>query len=378
MKNIEKINAINDIEEEDNKDVAIKVPFNPNDIKVSIRPYTLGQILDDLDDDIIKLNTDFQRLAGLWSIKKKSRFIESLLLNLPIPSFYFAEDKDKKWEIVDGLQRISSLKEYVKAESFNLESLEFLDEYTGWSFKKLPKDLQRRIKTFQITIYVIEKGTPSVVKYNIFSRINQGGLVLKPQEIRHALHQGIAADLVQEMVSKESSCGKAFLKVTESKIKSDRMEDRDFATRFAAFYLIPYKMYEPDLDSFMNKGMGEMGKLNLQGQTKLKADFEKAMKTAYIIFEDDAFRKRFEYRESRKPINKALFEVLSVNFAKLEEEELALLIARKVIFKEKLMLLHNDSNGKFLRSISHGTAQKEMVEQRFKDIEKIIKETLTS
>ncbi len=372
MKNIEN----EDIETEDNQDVAIKVPFNPNNIKVSIRPYTLGQILEDLEDEVINFNTDFQRLANLWSVKKKSRFIESLLLNLPIPSFYFAEDMDKKWEIVDGLQRISSLKGYVKDKSFLLTDLEFLGEYAGKSFAELPRDLQRRIKTFQITIYVIEKGTPSVVKYNIFSRINQGGLVLKPQEIRHALHQGIAADLVKEMVSPENSCGKAFLKATMEKIKTDRMEDRDFATRFAAFYLIGYEKYEPDLDTFMNKGMTEMAKSEPSVRTKLRKDFEKAMKAAYAIFEEDAFRKRLKTDDNKKPINKALFEVLSVNFAKRTDAELALLISRKAGFKKKLMALHNRPDGKFLRSITNGTAQKEMVEQRFTDIKTIIDQTL--
>lgn len=382
-----------EVEAEDNSNIVIEIPFNPNEIKVSTKPHTIGQLLDRLEYNEINLNTDFQRLSNLWSDTKKSRFIESLILKLPIPTFYFAEsDKNSVWDVVDGLQRISTLKHFILDEAdkrLKLVNLEFLKELNGKTFEDLPRDLKRRIKTFDITIYIIEKGTPDVVKFNIFKRINQGGLVLTPQEIRHAIHQGVAADLIADLVRNKdllnennqlikeaTEAGKAFVAATEGKIKSDRMQDRDFANRFVAFYLIAYKEYSPDLDSFMNKGLTAIKNLAQNEIEKLKNDFKLSMLLAKAIFGNDAFRKRFNLDDSRKPINKALFEAISVSFSKLSEEERNLLKSKKERFKAKLMALQNNLDKKFLNAISQGTASKENVEQRFKDIELIIKETL--
>ena len=377
------------VEPEDNSSITTEDNFNPSDIKVRTQPYTIAQVIDNLKHGEINMNTDFQRLSNLWSDTKKSSFIESLLLNLPIPMFYFAEMAKRKWEVVDGLQRISTLKSFVIDETLKLTKLEFLTKFNDKTYSELKREIQRSITDFPITICIIEQGTPDFVKFNLFKRINQGGLVLEPQEIRHALNQGIAADVVADLVRAEDLIdpngiilksktgeGIAFAKVTQWKIKSDRMQDRDFATRFISFYLIPYNKYEPDLDSFMNKGMGEIKKLSPDQIDKLKSDFKKSMELALEIFGEDAFRKRNDINDKRKPINKALFEVLSVNFAKLSDNERGLLNNKKHILKSKLMDLHNNSDQRFYRSISQGTAKKDKVEQRFSDIEKIIRETL--
>lgn len=382
-----------------NDTIIIKTPFDPNKIKVRTTVLSIGQIIDDLNDGIINLTPEFQRRPDLWDDRKKSRFIESLLLKLPIPAFYFNEKEENDLEVIDGLQRISTIKDYVIDKRLKLVDLEFLKEYNNCSIDGLPTILSRRIKTFQITAYVVEKGTPDDVKYNIFKRVNTGGLELTAQEIRHAINNGKPANLIADLVRGEDDTnqngiintrkekndsltelyatleGISFVKATGNKIGSFRMEDRDFANRFVSFYLIPYQEYEPDLDTFMNKGMVKINSLSTDEISKLKSDFRKSMDLAYNIFGNDAFRKRFNREDARKPINKALFEVLSVNFAKLSDKEAELLLIRKGLFIDNLIGLHNESDGKFFRSITQGTATKENVEKRFKDIEKIIKET---
>lgn len=374
-----------------NDNTIISVPFDPNKIKVRTLPTTIGQIIDDLQYDVINLDTEFQRLPNLWDNSKKSRFIESILLKLPIPAFYFNEQEENNLEVVDGLQRISTIKSFVIDKNFKLEKLEFLKEYNGYSFDSLPPIFSRRIKTFPITTYIIEKGTPEEVKFNIFKRVNTGGLILTPQEIRHAINSGKPASLIAELVRAEAvkktkngevktlaatKEGIAFVKATDNRIGSFRMEDRDFATRFVAFYLIPYTQYEPDLDTFLNKGMHRIRDLSETEIDSLKSNFTASMDLAYTIFGNDAFRKRFHIFDSRKPINKALFETLSVSFAKLTANERLKLAEKKDIFKLKFIEIHNFSDGKFARSISQGTAQTESVNQRFKSILKIINETL--
>ena len=388
------------IELEENDDsVVIEVPFNPADIKVSTQPHTLGDLIERLEHGEIQLHSDFQRLPNLWNNTKKSRLIETILLRLPIPTFYFDGKDDNKWEVIDGLQRISTLRSFVLQKNLVLENLEFLKEYNGETYDKLPRELQRRIKTFPITVSILEKGTPVEVKYNIFSRLNQGGLVLTAQELRNALHQGKPAKLIADLVrnSREeyeeykeykenkgsgiiikeaTEEGKLFAKVTGGRIPSRRMEDRDFATRFVSFYLIDYNDYMPDMDSFMSNGMEKIGKLTDDQIINLKYDYRKSLNTAWDIFGNDAFRKRYNPNDPRKPINKALFDSLSVNLAKLPDRQCRDLIERKEIFKEKFIALHNKEDKKFLRSLTQGTALKANVVQRFSDIRNIIEETI--
>ncbi|MDR0321288.1 MAG: DUF262 domain-containing protein [Treponema sp.] len=382
------------IEREENDDnIVIEVPFNPADIKVTTQPLTLGDLIERLEYKEIKLHSDFQRLPNLWNNTKKSRLIETILLRLPIPTFYFDGKDDNKWEVIDGLQRISTLKSFVIQNILVLENLEFLKEYNGLTYDKLPRELQRRIKTFPVTVYILEKGTPDEVKYNIFSRLNQGGLVLTPQELRNALHQGKPANLIADLVRDKNEEynqenehgtdikvatpeGKLFVKVTMGCIPTRRMEDRDFATRFVSFYLIDYNDYTPDMDSFMSKGMKKIECLTDNQINQLKTDYTKALNTAWGIFGKDAFRKRYNLDEPRKPINKALFDSLSVNFANLPQEQCNKLIGKKDVFKNKLIALHNKEDKKFLRSLTQGTALKANVLQRFTEIKKIIEETL--
>src|SRR5690606_20671502 len=104
------------------------------------------------------------------------------------------------------------------------------------------------IEESQVTVYVIDPGTPDEVKFNLFKRINTGGLVLTSQEIRHALFQPQPAAFVRELAQLPE-----FIMATGGKIRTDRMEDRDFATRFLAFVLQEPADYRPDMDSFLNR-----------------------------------------------------------------------------------------------------------------------------
>lgn len=382
----------NKVEESDETNVPIKVPFDPNLIRIRRDPFTLGELIDKIEHNEVNFFTLFQRKADLWNETQQSRLIESILLKLPLPAFYFDEieeydertkEKSYLWQVIDGLQRCSVLKNFAVEKTMPLVNLEFLTQFDTKTYEKLPKELQktitfdklprelqRRITQTPITVYVVEKGTPEEVKFNIFKRINTGGLLLKPQEIRHALNQGIAATFVAELADI-----KEFKDATCNIIKTDRMEDRDFITRFVSFYLTPYSSYEPDLDSFMSKGMAAIKTLSKEKRNLMKIDFIKAMKTSIAIFGDDAFRKRQNKADGRRPINKALFESLSVVFSKLNDLQTNKLIDRKELFKENFIQLNNER--KFFSALASGTGQKERVQTRFSEIEKIINKTIS-
>ncbi len=370
----------NKIEESDESHVPIKVPFDPNLIRIRRDPFTLGELIDKIEHNEVNFFTLFQRKENLWDETKQSRLIESVLLKLPLPAFYFDElvredektkEKTYYWQVIDGLQRCSVLKNFAVKKTMELNDLEFLTQFNGENYDSLPRELKRRITQTPITVYVVEKGTPEEVKFNIFKRINTGGLILTPQEIRHALNQGVASEFVATLADLDE-----FKEATSWIIKTDRMEDRDFVTRFVSFYITPYTEYQPDLDTFMTKGMGLIKTLSDEKRNQMKSDFIRAMNTANVIFGDDAFRKRKAREDRRKPINKALFETLSVAFSKLNEKETKILIDKAELFTDKFIELNNDQT--FYNSLASGTGLKPSVTKRFSEIIRITNETISN
>ena len=374
-RNIEKDDYIE--KEEGNENVIVEIPFNPNDISINIIPRTIGQLVDKLEYEEI-LIPSYQRLPDLWSSKKKSRFIESLMLNLPIPLFYFDEAEDNKWRVIDGLQRISTLEHFIildnkkdkntttitkNRQPLILSDLEFKTEYNGKKWSELPRDIQRRIETNQVTINLIGKGTPEEVKYNIFSRINQGGEELTAQEIRTALFQGYRIEFLEQLVSPDTVAGKSFLTATDHSVTTRRQDDLDFVSRFLSFYILGFEKYEPDMDSFLTTGTKYIPKDTGKQELILK-DFQKAMDISYRIFETNAFRK-ITSDNQRNRINKPLFEVMSVYFAKITDSDQNKLLEAKNEFKNDfIQMLQIDQI--FWASITTGTATKDSVQKRHK------------
>ena len=159
----------NDIIENEigNEVVGIDVPFDPNQINVSSPPMNVGDIIDRLENGEIMLDTEFQRLPDLWDNVKKSRFIESLLLKLPIPKFYFDGQDDNKWRVIDGLQRISTFKSFIKEKTMRLQGLEFLKEL------RADKDLHS-MSVFVMTTSNDDKDRFDAYNYNV------AGYIVKP------------------------------------------------------------------------------------------------------------------------------------------------------------------------------------------------------
>lgn len=350
----------------------ITKPFNPNEIDVDISTVNLGSLIEQLENDEIELQPDFQRAADVWGGVKKSRLIESILLGLPLPSFYFSEDPvSQKLSVIDGLQRICAIRDFVleKEDPLKLQNLQFLKNFEGMTYSQLARPEIKRIKSLKITMNTLRKGTPLDVKYIIFQRVNTAGEPLTPQEMRHALNQGVAASFIRELSEMES-----FKKATNYSLKKKRMQDRDFVNRFIAFFM-GYQEYSGDLDMFLNDKMGELNKITPEERNNIKIAFDKSMQCCYQIFKEDTFRKRYDIADKRKPISKSVYDTLSVNIAWLSDEERNLLLDRAEVFKARMINLFNDD--KFNSSISTGTGQKYNVNIRFSFVKSLIKETIS-
>lgn len=336
-----------------------------------MRQMSLDLLIKRVMEEEIDLLTGFQRKGGLWKEKQQSCLIESILIRIPLPAFYFDGTDDNKWLVVDGLQRLVTLKRFAIDKDLKLEGLEFLSQFKGFTFDDLPRNMQRRIEETQVVVFLINPGTPGDIKYNIFRRINTGGLILSAQEIRHALNQGVPADFIAELARFPE-----FLKATCESIRTDRMEDRDYVLRFIAFNLIPYTRYKyaPDLDTFLNDAMSKIDKISPEERENLRKRFRQGMHAAYMIFGKDSFRKRYDKQHPRKPINKALFETWAYNLGRLEDFEINILLKEKEQVKNRFMKLMKIVS--FERSITTGTGQYNAVVERFTKVEKLIKEVL--
>ncbi len=340
----------------------ITKPYDP--LKVDILPQTLSMqaVIDRLENNEIDLEPDFQRRKDLWSEKEQSRLIESILIRIPLPAFYFDGRNDDCWTVVDGLQRISTINNFVVRKSedefkLKLSDLEYLVEFNGKTFEELPRPMQRRIRECQIYCYCIRGGTPDDVTSSIFKRLNTGGLPLSLAEIRNAVYRGNASNLVRKMA--ESKC---FINATRNKIPTDRMEDRDFTARFLAFYVLGYKKYTGDMNAFLEEGMSYVKtNLNEQQCEQILKVFEESMYICYSLFEKNSFRKMSKNGKFG-PLNKSLFESLSVSVAKMNRTEQNLLMDNHEIVMEEYKKLFNT---KFYDSITSATGTIEHVKDRY-------------
>ena len=359
-----------DIEPEDNSIEDIHGPFDPNAIDVDISVVNLGSLLEQLEYNEIDLQPEFQRESDVWTQVKKSRLIESVLLGLPLPSFYFSEDPEtNKLLVVDGLQRLCAFSDFCITKKLKLKGMQFLTGLEGWTYDKLDRTQIRRIKSLKVTLNTLRKNTPQRVKLVIFQRVNTAGVPLTSQEMRNALYQKKATDLLKRMVKLDS-----FRKATGGKIPSKRMTDCDFANRFVAFYLYR-KEYDGNLDEFMGDALENINRMSQQEIDSIHDTFDRSMTICYRLLGNTAFKRP----DPQKPnsflkTNKAIFEVLSVSIAQLSENEQEILVQRKARFQDEIYSLF--MNEDFIKSITSGTAKTPQVEYRHTKVQQLIKHVI--
>lgn len=350
----------------------IERPFDPDKIKILRETKTISLLCKRIDHGEIDLAPEFQRRARIWDQGRKSRLIESILLRIPLPVFYVASDRYDTWSVVDGLQRMTTIHDYLNG-AYLLRGLEYLTQFHDVGFLNLPRNMQRRIEETELVINVIQPGTPEEVMFNIFSRINTGGITLNSQEIRHALNKGPVRAFLEELVSFEE-----FQQATAGSISDIRMSARECALRFLAFYMTDWRNYtNNDLDGFLNFTMKSINEGNDQSRQTLREAFKYSMTAAHSIFDRDAFRKRYSVDAPRSPISKALFETWSVTLAKLESSSLATLVdAKRSVQSEFSERLSEDRD--FEVSISYATGVPARVHKRFSAVENIVQKVLSN
>ena len=292
-------------------------PFDAEKIRVDQQMLSVKYMLELMEQNLIELNPGYQRRSVWKDNKKKSLLIESLMLRIPIPAFYFYENEDGKYQVIDGQQRLTTIKEFVDGE-FRLSKLEYLGiEYNKKKFEDLDTKYVQRIYRTQIAVNILDARSPKNVIYDIFRRVNTGGVNLNPQEMRNAICKQEVRDFLVKSTQNEN-----YIMATRGRVKDDRMDSQELVLRFYAFYMLyDYENnivhYEdPNISSMLDAAIESLNKMNPERREELFQKFDLAMKRSYEAFGKYAFSKIQRdgsgVKRNLDYINKSLFSSFSV------------------------------------------------------------------
>lgn len=309
------------------------------------------------------LNPDFQR-DFLWDELKQSKLIESVLMRIPLPVLYLAENADGKVVVVDGLQRLATFQRFL-ADELKLRLPERPD-LDGRRFSDLPEKLQNRVEDCSLTLYSIDSKVPERARLDIFDRVNSG-VALTRQQMRNCLYMGRATRFLAEEAGTD-----LFKKATGGSLKRKTMRDREFVNRFCAFHLLPIEEYEGDMDRFLAKALGHMNRARDDSlEEKTRDAFRRSMMNNFLSFGKNAFRKHEPDQGNRGVINASLWDVMSTGLARYGTERV---LEQDEPFRTAFFTLLK--NEEFNEAISYGPNDARKVRRRFKMAGRMFQETL--
>ena len=345
-------------------------PWDPEKIRIHTKHYSLRQLVDMIADGDIDLTPDFQR-HYVWKASQRWSLIESLLLGIPLPSFYFNENAEGKLQVVDGVQRLTTIFKYVHQKSFKLGPVIYLRDLKGQGFDDLAAMFRRRLNSAQFVAHVIDPQTPYRVKFDIFRRINTHGTPLSAQEIRHCMSGARSRAFLRALANDES-----FLTATGDALKGHlRMADLEVALRFVGFRLFTPDEYAQygSFDEFLGVVTRRLDDdLTDQSLDQLRADFVRGMTNCYAVFGNYAFRKWPWDTDWRNPINRGLFESWGTVLA--DHDETTVRAGSAELVKRAREMMTNDSE--FIGSISGSTGDVRNVRTRLSTVREAVQEVL--
>lgn len=336
--------------------IKIQEQLDSNRRSVAFDSYdiTLKQIYDMLLEGMIDIAPEYQR-HFVWDVTRQSALIESLFLGIPIPSLFMATNADASWEVIDGLQRITTIlnfigdeeeleKTNIKYKKFKLSGLEKLDSMNGLTFEDLPKSMQIMLKTRPIRITVLNDRSDFNVRYDLFERLNTGGVTLHEQEIRNCVFIGEFNDFIKELSEDEDF--RAVVKMTANAERSGSYEE--LVLRFFA-YFDDSDLFVHSVKGFLNDYMEKKTK-SFKNKISYRKLFNNTFKGLKENLPEGIVRGA---RKNLTPI--VLFEAISVGCAKAIEENPAANL-------KALVDLLNDADLK--KCTTGATNSKKMVQKR--------------
>ncbi|MBN2529919.1 MAG: DUF262 domain-containing protein [Deltaproteobacteria bacterium] len=322
---------------------------------------TIHDILRRIEKGSFVMNPDFQR-DFVWPEDKQSKLIESVLLRIPLPVFYLAEDENGRMIVVDGLQRLTTFQRFVSNElRLKLPEREDLNNKT---FDSLPSKFQNRIEDSNLILYVIDAKVPEQAKLDIFERVNSG-MPLTRQQMRNSLYMGPATQFLREEAHSNE-----FLEATRGSLNKESMRDREFVNRFCAFFLLGIDDYRGDMDEFLAKALLKMNAMDSKQLLELSNQFRLSMINNQYIFGRSAFRKHTKESPGRI-INASLWDVMSTVLSQCPHS-----VVQTHAEKIKSAFFGLIEDGGFNQAITYSTNHTKQVRFRFEMAQKAFKEVL--
>lgn len=310
---------------------------------------TVHDVLRRIEMDQYVMDPDFQR-DFIWDEDKQSKLIESVVMRIPLPVFYLAEDEKGRMVVVDGLQRISTFRRFANNElRLRLKDRPELD---GRRFADLPSRLQNRVEDCNLILYVIDANVPEQARLDIFERVN-GGVPLSRQQMRNCLFMGASTKFL-----KQESKSEVFLRATGGSLKTAMMRDREFVNRFCAFQILDLDTYR-DMDEYLATSLRKMNSESESLHT-LSSQFRLTLSNNHDLFGKHAFRKHQPWQEYRSVLNASLWDVMSTGLSRYPTH---LVQERSSTLKGKFYQLLRDDE--FVESITYSPNSVKQVRYRF-------------
>jgi len=283
------------------------VDFDTFDIQVQ-------QLLTMLEEDQISIAPAYQRQFR-WDEARCSQLVESLILGIPIPNLFMATNEDNSWEVVDGLQRLCAVVKFAGdatlrskfklGKELALTGLKKIDKFNDYTFRDLPPNVQQHIKTRPLKVVTLNDKSDIVVRFDLFERLNTGGIILTQQEIRACVYGSKFADKLDELSA--TSDFKSVVKLTE-KQKTDGTAE-ECVLRFFAF-LDKYMEFDHSVTEFLNGYMRDAMKFSNHDLAGRDREFSKVFRELGEVFSSGIMRPG---RKGTTPLN--LFEGIVVGAA---------------------------------------------------------------
>lgn len=308
------------------------------------------------------MDPDFQR-DFIWHEDKQSKLIESVIMRIPLPVFYMAEDHEGRMVVVDGLQRLSTFRRFV-ADELKLR-LPDRRELHGKVFSDLGSKLQNRVEDCNLIFYIIDSKVPERARLDIFERVN-GGVPLTRQQMRNCLFMGRATGFLKEEAQTE-----IFMDATGGSLNRKTMRDREFVNRFCAFQLLGVDDYYGDMDDFLAKGLRRMNTMEESDLSQLSDDFRRSLANNFLLFGRHAFRKHAPGQDRRVVLNASLWDVMTTGFSRYEEDAVRNF---SELYREAVYELLDDEE--FVTAITYGPNDARKVRRRFEMTWEVLERTI--
>lgn len=344
----------------DDANIASDIPKEQRILRTQAYDKSISDIISMIRDGDVTLNPDFQR-NYLWDNKKASLLIESILLNVPIPVIYVAEEEDSSWSVVDGLQRLNSLRRFFDNE-FKLTGLEVLTELKGLQFSTLNPKAARLLKNGILRIILIFKESNPEIKYDIFMRLNRGSIQLSEQELRNCLYRGKLNDLIDDKLRHFPK----FLKLIGFTEAHKRFVDSELIVRYFTLSENFNKQtgviddYKGRIVSAMNRFYEKHKNITDAELQGLEEKFTSTIDKVYSVLGNLAFQRASADGNFDGRLNRSLMDCVMLSF---EDYPIETLLEHKAAITN----LHNSlptTNKEFGDAISLGTSDKKKIELR--------------